>query len=165
MDRVQTNLNKISNQIRNEIDNYQFVILDENDNNIDYRYHTYYSLVNILSLAYFFCTDPYCESFKFVNFMKKNTVFDIEKVNDLYIKTKEDKENIIFLINDTINCYKYFNQKLYISNTINNENFLSINPFYFGNDQTYMVELNNDKIIDILMNAINVIESIIVSLV
>jgi hypothetical protein len=156
MDQIRLNLNIISNQIKDEINDYQFVILDENDNNTDYRYHTYYALINTLSLAYFFCSDVHGESFTFSNFMKNNTVFDIQKIYYLYIQTKEDKENIIYLINDTINCYKYFSKKIYMNN---NNNILSINPFYFGNDPNYNIGLHSDKIIDILMNAINVIES------
>ena len=149
-------LNKISNQIKDEIDYYQFVILDENNYNIDNRYNTYYALVNALSLSYFFCIDPYCDSFKFVNFMKSNTIFDIQKIDYLHIQTKEEKENIIYSINDTINTYKYFNKREFTHNNI----ILSMNPFYFGHDFNYIIGLNNDKIIDILMNSINVIKSI-----
>jgi hypothetical protein len=158
MNHIISNITKISNDIKDEINNYEFFILDENENNIDYRHHTYYALVNALSLAYFFCVNSYTEPFTFNKFMKSYTIFDVTHIHFLYIQTKEDKENIIHLINDTISTYKYFNKKEYI----NNNNILSINPFYFGNDENYIIGTHNDKIVDILMNVINVIKTIIV---
>ena len=140
------NIRIISNNLEDNLENEDYDIFE----NLNYLY----SFLNAFSLAFIFSnvyenSNNFNEKNILLKFSCNTTDFNLVKIKEHNINDKESIDYILFIIDDTINVYKYNENKIHV----NDNNTLSINPFLFKKNKKFNennLNTNNDKIINIL---------------
>ena len=149
-------INIISNKLHNNLEIEDYSIFED----LSYLY----SFLSPFALAFIF-TNAYAninniESKSILSkFSCSDTSFDLSKIQEYNINDKESTDYILYIIDDTIDLYKYYENQIHF----NDENTLSINPFLFIKNNEFnkniLLQKNNDKIINILNETKNYLKN------
>jgi len=147
-------INIISNNVIFNLGNEKYDIFE--DMNYLYSFLSAFSLAFIFTNGYENINNIDKENILSI-FSSNKTITNFLKIEEYNINDKESIDYILYIIEDTINVYKYPENQVFEGEI----NSLSINPFLYTLNEEYDNNiLINDKIITILTEISNYVKNI-----